>query len=219
MLNFELINEVKAGSEEAFSELYRITYPQVLSRASFQDSEIENREEYVNDAFMLAYTALTSGKAAVTDPSKFLPWMDTIVLKCRSDYYRREKAQKRVAYMDGERVPDASLTCEMIEIFGGAEMSTEDRFVSEAERSEVRAILRQTLTGQSLKVYELHYLAGLDTEEIAAEMGLSRKTVQNTLHRCRARLRAAFEQAGITALSISSPAFFYLSPNGTRRAA
>jgi RNA polymerase sigma factor (sigma-70 family) len=55
----------------------------------------------------------------------------------------------------------------------------------------VQDLLRAELAGRTLEVCELRYLEGLEIEEIAQRLGMSRNAVDQALHRGHTKLRKA----------------------------
>jgi RNA polymerase sigma factor (sigma-70 family) len=56
----------------------------------------------------------------------------------------------------------------------------------------VQDLLSAWLQGRALEVCELRYVAGLEIEEIAERLGMTRNAVDQALHRAHVRLREAF---------------------------
>jgi RNA polymerase sigma factor (sigma-70 family) len=52
-------------------------------------------------------------------------------------------------------------------------------------------LLRARLTGKTLQVCELRYLEGLEIDQIAQQLGMTRNAVDQALHRAHTRLREA----------------------------
>ena len=79
-----------------------------------------------------------------------------------------------------------------------------DLVVLENELLNAYHALVNSLPAQRKKIFHLHYDKGLSTAEIARELNLSRKTVQNQLGRAVSVLRANLSNLFLLAVIISS---------------
>ena len=80
-------------------------------------------------------------------------------------------------------------------------LNPEERLVWSDEQHQVVTALRDARRGLAEiedKVIERHYLEQASLEAIAAELGVSERSVKRLLRKARARLRRALEAHGIT---------------------
>jgi RNA polymerase sigma factor (sigma-70 family) len=73
-----------------------------------------------------------------------------------------------------------------------AQPDSADAFVAD---ESVRDVLRSSLDGRALEVCQLRYLDGLEIEQIADRLGMTRNAVDQALFRAHARLREALVRA------------------------
>lgn len=78
------------------------------------------------------------------------------------------------------------------EDWDAAEPDPTDRVAGD---ESVRALLQAWLEGRTFEVCELRYLAGLEIDEIAARLGITRNSVDQALHRAHTKLREALIRA------------------------
>ena len=163
--------------QAAEEELYRRYRPAVSRLAgSFQELDVDEVEDVVQEAFVRAFRALASLK----DRERFSAWLFTIArnrarsyLTSRATHVKAAEDAGRQAALLEDHVPAASHQLER-----------------EAELRAVREVIDSLREGPEKETVRLFYLEGtLSAREIAALMGVGKSAVTMRLERFRARVR------------------------------
>ena len=129
----------------------------------------DDAEDALSDAALRAWQHVSS----LRDPERFEAWFSRILVNVCRDRLRQRHRPSIVTY----------------------EPSTvADPFAASVERAALREALTE-LTPEHRAVIALHYLEGLTTEQIAAQLDLPAGTVKSRLHYGLAELRAAYDAA------------------------
>lgn len=162
-----------------FKELYITTIPQLL-RLSRRMVGNEFAEDIVHDAFLRYYERYRW----ITDPAAASRILHRIVYTLCIDQLR-DAAVKRDAYA-------GVMAEEMAEI---NHFPTDDEDTSRLTRLK-KAI--ENITQHKQMILLMRYTEGLSAKQIAAQLGLSVRTVENTIFRCIVSLRNEMNSRGNT---------------------
>jgi RNA polymerase sigma factor (sigma-70 family) len=158
-----------AGDSAAFRVIFE-RYAPLLMRTMLRDLYV--REE-ANDLVQQTFLQLHRARADFDDSQKLKPWLFTIALNLKREYFRRRKRRP-------ERSLDAESASEpAVGALGAAQV--------DARRSLARAL--STLPLDQREVIELHWFDGLDFAEVATIVGASLNAVKVRAHRGYVRLR------------------------------
>lgn len=160
-----------AGDSAAFRIIFE-RYAPVLMRAMLR--ELYVREE-ANDLVQQTFLQLHRARADFDAGQKLKPWIFTIALNLKREYFRRKKRRP-------ERSLDAETTTEPAVAALGA---------SQVEARRTLARVLGTLPADQREVIELHWFDGLEFPEVAQVVGASVSAVKVRAHRGYVRLRAA----------------------------
>jgi RNA polymerase sigma factor (sigma-70 family) len=167
----QLMAAYVAGDSAAFRVIFE-RYAPVLMRAMLR--ELYVREE-ANDLVQQTFLQLHRARADFDAGQKLKPWIFTIAMNLKREYFRRKKRRP-------ERSLDAETTVEpAIGALGAARV--------EAQRTLARVL--GTLPADQREVIELHWFDGLEFPEVAQVVGASLSAVKVRAHRGYVRLRAA----------------------------
>jgi RNA polymerase sigma-70 factor (ECF subfamily) len=167
----QLMAAYVAGDGAAFRVIFE-RYAPVLMRAMLR--ELYVREE-ANDLVQQTFLQLHRARADFDAGQKLKPWIFTIAMNLKREYFRRKK-----------RRPERSLDAEtMVEPAVGALGAAR----VEAQRTLARVL--HTLPADQREVIELHWFDGLDFPEVAQVVGATLSAVKVRAHRGYVRLRAA----------------------------
>jgi RNA polymerase sigma factor (sigma-70 family) len=160
-----------AGDAAAFRVIFE-RYAPVLMRAMLR--ELYVREE-ANDLVQQTFLQLHRARADFDPGQKLKPWVFTIALNLKREYFRRKK-----------RRPERSLDVESaiepaIAALGAARV--------DAQRTLSRVL--GDLPADQRQVIELHWFDGLEFPEVAQVVGASVSAVKVRAHRGYVRLRQA----------------------------
>ena len=173
-----LILRTRAGSDEAYAELYR-RYEYSAFRLARHLGRREEAEDVVNDAFARVLDLLQRGKG----PSEsFRAYLFTTI---RHESGARAKQEKRTRPTDDDAQIDSPVE------FGAGRL---DAF----ERESVRAAY-QSLPERWRNVLWALDVDGYKPQEVAASLELSPNSVSALVYRARAGLREAYLRQHVSA--------------------
>lgn len=170
MTDSELVKRAKAGDQAAFEQLIlrysRVVYGHVFLWTGSRDGA----EDVVQEAMMRAYRAL----AQLQDGERFRPWLLRVAKRICIDQGRRSERVRVV-----EEVPAVADE--------GAEVG---RIVLAKERAAAVRDAVAELPERYRMPIALRYFDGLDFDEIATRLDLTRGALRGLLHRGMGKLRA-----------------------------
>jgi RNA polymerase sigma-70 factor (ECF subfamily) len=165
----ELMAAYVAGDASAFRELFD-RYAPLLSRVLVR--QLRTREE-ANDLVQQTFLQLHRARNDFRSDAKLRPWLFTIALNLKREFFRRKK-----------RHPETAL-----ELDGRSDPAVEPRGAAQADAAhELRGALAKIAPDQA-EVITLHWLHGLSFAEIAEVVGASVSAVKVRAHRGYAALR------------------------------
>ena len=160
-----------AGDAAAFRVIFE-RYAPLLMRAMLR--ELYMREE-ANDLVQQTFLQLHRARADFDPAQKLKPWIFTIALNLKREYFRRKKRRP-------ERSLDAESALEpAVDALGAARV--------EARRTLARVLA--DLPADQREVIELHWFDELEFPEVAQVVGASVSAVKVRAHRGYVRLRQA----------------------------
>ncbi len=167
----ELMAAYVAGNAAAFRVIFE-RYAPLLLRAMLR--ELYMREE-ANDLVQQTFLQLHRARADFDASQKLKPWVFTIAMNLKREYFRRKKRRP-------ERSLDAESTIEPAVAALGA---------ARVEARHTLARVMQDLPADQREVIELHWFDGLEFPEVAQVVGASVSAVKVRAHRGYVRLRQA----------------------------
>jgi RNA polymerase sigma-70 factor (ECF subfamily) len=153
----------------------------------------EAARDAVQEAFVKAYTSL----GRFEERSSFFTWLYRLVTNQCIDMRRREHAERRVEWREGDPLEEAALP-----LAPEAELTVPVLPVDEALRKELRAQLAAAideLPEAARETLLLREVDGLAYAEIAEVQGIPRGTVMSRLHYARRRLQELLRAVGVEA--------------------
>jgi RNA polymerase sigma factor (sigma-70 family) len=167
----QLMAAYVAGDSAAFRVIFE-RYAPLLLRSMLR--ELYVREE-ASDLVQQTFLQLHRARADFDPGQKLKPWIFTIGMNLKREYFRRKKRRP-------ERSLDAETTVEpAVAALGAAQV--------EARRTLSRVLA--DLPHDQREVIELHWFDGLEFPEVAAVVGASVSAVKVRAHRGYVRLREA----------------------------
>ncbi len=175
-------------------------YRYLLSMA--RDPEVA--EDLTQETFLRALRRL----GTLRDRAALVSWLDRVATNVFLDWVRAE-GRRRLAYTGDRAKEGASLIAEIADPTARVDRRAEQAQMSECVRGFV-----DELPDDYRAVILLHDAHGLSSHEIAEILGVSVATAKIRIHRGRARLRAALQEAcefepddrGVTVCNPASPA-------------
>ena len=177
----ELVLQARDGQVPAFEELVRRHYGLVFSIGLAWLDNPEQAEDLVQEVFVRAYLFL----GRLDRPPAFHGWVAQIARNLSADWLRRGSAASRI-------VPMVSLDASHAEIPDTRSEGVRERMDRDEQIGAVRDAVR-CLPRDQREVILLHYMEGLDQEEIAARLGMHRSSVSRMLERARKSMRGLLE--------------------------
>nr|WP_166245531.1 sigma-70 family RNA polymerase sigma factor [Paenibacillus turpanensis] len=191
-----LVRLAQQGEQEAFAELIRRHRAQAFGYARTLTRETFHAEDIVQDAVIRAFLHLGS----LTDPSRFLPWLQRIVrnqayskLKRRSG--SREKLFSELMEGNNEHSSEEG-SMDMEAIF--RRMSTRDKEAAGGLNPELQLLRQETvnmikeivycLSPKERRIFESHVFEQLSPMEIAEASQLTTANVYQILSRSRKKV-------------------------------
>ena len=160
-----------AGDAAAFRVIFE-RYAPLLMRAMLR--ELYAREE-ANDLVQQTFLQLHRARADFDAGQKLKPWVFTIAMNLKREYFRRKKRRPERS-LDAESVPEPAVGA-----LGAARV--------DARRTLARVM--GDLPADQREVIELHWFDGLEFPEVATVVGASVSAVKVRAHRGYVRLRQA----------------------------
>jgi len=173
----ELTKKLLEGDIPAFETVFKKYNRKIFTFAYRYLKNKEDAEGIVQEVFMRLWENLKNLKK----DSDLNAWLFTVTFN---------SIRKRFRKLDTEK--------KHLETFAGLQYQADD--ISETEYFDLlekMTGLIEKLPAQQRKVILLRQEKGLTAEEIARELNLSRKTVENHLNRARAFLKKAMIQEGL----------------------
>jgi len=160
-----------AGDAAAFRVIFE-RYAPLLLRAMLRELYVS---EEANDLVQQTFLLLHRARADFDPAQKLKPWVFTIAMNLKREYFRKKKRRP-------ERSLDAESAVEpAVAALGAAQV--------EARRTLARVL--GDLPPDQREVIELHWFDGLEFPEVAQVVGASVSAVKVRAHRGYVRLRQA----------------------------
>lgn len=182
MNELDLIAEARAGSQDAFTALYKSNLPYVRAtgRAVLHTNDLD---DLIQETFLLAFTKLDS----FAGNSSFRTWITRIALnQCLMTLRKyRQLSNGESQLVDLESVAGNS------DLLEACVFSTEDRDLrASSARIDLPRLLR-ILKPLERTLLRLAYLDECSEREIAERMGLTVASVKSKIHHAKRRVREA----------------------------
>lgn len=170
-----LVEQAKAGSEEAFSELVRLYYERVYRNAYRILESPQDAEEVVQETFARAALALER----FDHRASFFTWLVSIARNAAFDQLRTAKRRAKL-YGVGEGFDELAV-----------DRTTASPFDESADNEAAKIVRRglMRLKERDRKLLILREYEALSYEEIARIMKCSVGTIESGIHRARKKLR------------------------------
>jgi len=164
-----LINRIVAGKEEAFDYIFRKYYRALCTNAIVLLKDDDLAQSVVQDCFIQFWEK----RRELQDVKKIYPFLSVMVRNKAIDSLRKEGSEKRIVSILQDRVKDNSE--ENIAIFSEFEEVFKSSVLKMPERCKM--------------AFEYSRFEGLKYSEIATEMNISQKAVENLIGRALKILR------------------------------
>ncbi len=170
----QLLVAAGAGDRAAMDQVYEILYPQLRDLAHKRvrrspSSASLDTTSLVHESYLRFVKA---GRIAVEDRNHFLALAARVMRSVVVDFIRRSRAQRR-----GGNDLHVTLNTGVL----NSSQSTEDEVVRLNELLEELVQIDPRLVA----IVEMRYFAGLDTDQIAASLGVSSRTILRDLEKVR----------------------------------
>jgi len=178
----EIVQDVLAGREERFEELFNLYHNRVYALAWSMTQNYDDAMDIVQECFLRSFRALNSWKGR----AKFTTWLHRITVNAAIDYIRREVRHRNRRL---EALGDPDRDDEVLRLAEGVNRKTP---LTELQRKELRKRIFQAISqlgGRQKRCFILRYFGGLSIREVASVVGCGEGTAKRHLFRARERLR------------------------------
>lgn len=169
---YELVNRAKQGDAHSFALIYEQIYQDLYKTALYTLRNPEDAENVVSDTVLDAY----AGIGGLRDVTLFRSWIFRIL---------SNKCKRIIAGYIQER---ANVSEEPVENFEGVADGKKD-FTEQVQNKSLIAHAFEILSDEERKIVTLTIYGELNSDEVAAEMGLNRNTVRSKYSRALAKMR------------------------------
>ena len=173
----QLIQRVLDGDDTAFSVLVKKYQRSVHALVWRKIGDFHIAEDITQDTFLKAYQRLSTLKK----PQRFASWLYVIAANHCSTWLRK----KRLWTQSLEETNSAQFEKAT---YSGYVIEENERMREETQREIVKKLLAK-LQESERTVITLHYLGGMNYEEISEFLGVSVAAIKNRLYRARNRLK------------------------------
>ena len=178
MSDAQLVELARAGSKDAFAQLYRNYIPLLFSFVRRYTNSDQDAADIVQDSFVDALCKLDELK----DPSVFRSWLFKIGFSKAINATKSYRQRNPELDLDEPAVMQRAVESDPLQL------SPELAYEQQESNAELMRCLSQ-LTPVQKDTLILHYYVGLSSTSIAQALGLSQETVRKRLHDARAALR------------------------------
>jgi RNA polymerase sigma-70 factor, ECF subfamily len=186
-----LVRRVLAGDKEAFQPLMErhagLVYAAIYGVLSLRAKEGDVALELMGDTFLTAYESL----GTLHRRDRVGPWLYRIAQRKAVDLARKSHWQTEHVQVDPDDAPaDQELAA--------AGLTGQQRWERETDLRELIQAGLAALPEQLRRPVALQYMHGLSVKGISEVLGLPIRTVERRVSDARTRLRAYFEERGLT---------------------
>ncbi len=182
-----IIDQLKDGSKEAFHILYDTYSPKIHAFALSNLKDASDAEELLQDVFLKLWEI----RSTLDSSKNIKSFLFKICINLIYDFIRRKNIEK--AYLDYSTKSSPS---------------TSDNTWHEVIYNDMLNNLQQLVAGmpeQRRRIFQLSKEEGLSNDEIAQQLSLSRRTVENQLYRAVSSLKEKLGSGSLAAIL-----FFFL---------
>ncbi|GGF40997.1 RNA polymerase sigma-70 factor [Echinicola rosea] len=189
-LTDDIAFKIKNNDKNAFYELYQLFHERIYLFCVHYGLKTVDAEEITQDVFVKLWTARQK-----IDPSKCLKaYLFTIAKNTMLDMFKKQIRQKATKTYQMQLILPVNNTQNTVEY------------------NELMGLVEKTLTRlpeRRRMVFEMSRLQGLSHKEIAAQLDISTKTVENHLTLALQNFREVFQDAQILSLALLALYFSY----------
>jgi RNA polymerase sigma factor (sigma-70 family) len=178
----QLVAATRAGSDEAFEELFRRYQSRIAAYARGIVSDHARAEDIVQDAFVSALRSLRSSDRKIA----FKPWVYEIAKNACIDHLRRARRGSEVSIDSEDFSPgdEGRLS---------ASVASTDAACSAREELDTLKMAFNDLPDAQREVLVSREFEGLSYDKISSRTGLTRSAVESMLFRARRTLKDGFD--------------------------
>lgn len=178
----QIINEVKSGNNEHFSEIVRRFNQRLYRIAISYGIYDDDCEEVIQRAYIAAYEKLQQFRGE----AKFSTWLIRILINECLMLKRTKKRKSELFESD-----DVTISC-------GNHLNPESEYMDEERKNILETAVKQ-LPDKYRTVFILKEIEGMSIEEASGILAISKVNVKVRLHRAKSMLKNILE--GITDVS------------------
>lgn len=186
----ELIGRALSGDGDAFSQLVEPYLGLFYAGIHRILQDPQDSQDALQEALLSIHSELNRFQGK----SKFSTWGYRVCIN-EALMLRRSRIRRREDNIE-DYMPRFNPEGQMVAAEGMRDWSQDALALQQVEREQLRAKIREGLTGLSddqRAVFVLRDLEGMDTEEVAQMLGISRGLVRQRLHRARLGMRTVLD--------------------------
>ncbi|MCX7997471.1 MAG: RNA polymerase sigma factor [Leptospiraceae bacterium] len=168
-----------SGNEKEFDYFVKKYYPQVLAQCLRYTQNMDEAEDFVQEAFLIAYEKLSTFKGE----SKFSSWLYSITQNLLLMKSRNEK-----------KSPCTSL--ENLDTFSQTETSPEKEVLEQDFKTFFHSLISRLPQVYRVPI-QLHYFEGLSYSEISAKLNIKLNTLKSHILRGKDLLKTWLEKENL----------------------
>ena len=176
--NPEIILKIKKGDQDAFEEVFYALYKKLLFYANEYINDLEISREFVQESFL----KLWENRSVLLDNTNLEAFLFTILRNDCLNYLKRVKVKKRYLEFTQKAFFELQLNYMALK-----DNTLELLLYDEFQRSIDDAIAE--LPQKCREIFEMSRFKGMKYKEIANELGISSKTVENQISEALKRIR------------------------------
>ena len=173
----ELLALIKQGDKDAFGTLYRLYWKDLYDRVYQRLKNGQQAEDIVQDVFVSLWTRRS-----------------TLVIENLPAYLHTAVKFRVFSYVERELASDSFF--EPLETIADYQSATDSRLLDN-EMLRLVQLFANTLPEKRKQIFLMHFSGSLNTREIAEQLHIKQKTVQNQLGRAIEILKTRIADLGI----------------------
>jgi RNA polymerase sigma-70 factor (ECF subfamily) len=177
-LNKHLVEAIRRGDEDAFETVFHEYYNPLFNFACHYVIEKEVAREMVQDTFMI----LWENRSCLKQDTKLKSWLYTITRNNSLNYLKHLLVQKKHSETVRKRLVSYQLNYAALK-----DETSEQILFSELNKGVSQAI--EKLPPKCREIFVLSRSGGLKHKEIANQLNISLKTVENQISEALSRIR------------------------------
>ncbi len=174
--DYELINRIKNGDDQAFEELMKIYHKPVF----YTIKRLVGNEQDAEDLTLEVFAKIFFNIDMFTPYSSFSTWLLRVASNYAIDFLRKKRMESVSLIVDNEEEDGKSL----IKTLSTEDLNPEENIIKEQNEEQIRMLLDK-LPEDVKKILEMRYFENMRYKEISQQLKIPIGTVKARLHRAK----------------------------------